>query len=69
MAYLVDLIATVLAADLLGASITGRFVSVGRGGGKNVSHVKRPLIRTALAVAAVFIAFFVAWDIRRKLGN
>ncbi len=69
MPYFVDLIATVFAGDLLAASITGRFVSVGRGGGKNVSHVKRPFIRTALAVAAVWIAFFVAWDIRRKLGN
>jgi len=67
--YLFDLIATLVASDLLAASITGRFVSVGRGSGKNVTHVKRPFIRVALAAAAACIVFFVVWDVRRKLGN
>jgi hypothetical protein len=67
--YALDVMGTVFAADLVAASLTGRFISVGRGGGKNITIVKRPLVRVALAVVALCIVFFVVIDLRRKFGR
>jgi hypothetical protein len=59
------IVGAVSAADLLAASLTGKLVSIGRGGGKNLRRSKTPWF---LAVTALAILVLVAIDVQHRLG-
>jgi hypothetical protein len=66
--FVLDILAVVAASDLVHAAISGRYVSIGRGGTKKVTPVKSARVRTILAVLASVILGFVVWDVKKKLG-
>ena len=63
--FFLDMVGAVFAADLVAASLTGKFIPIGRGGGKS----KNPLVRLALAVTALGILVLVAIAVQHKLGG
>jgi hypothetical protein len=44
--FFLDIVGAVFAADLVAASLTGKFISIGRGG-ESTTPVQSPLIRLA----------------------
>jgi len=63
------MVGAVFAADLVAASLTGKFIPIGRGGGKSITPVQNPLVRLALAVTGLGILVLVAIDVQHKLGG
>jgi hypothetical protein len=59
----------VFAADLVAASLTGKFIPIGRGGREKITPVQNPLVRLALAVTGLGILVLVAIDVQHKLGK
>jgi hypothetical protein len=62
-----DIVGAVSAADLLAASLTGKLVSIGRGG--KITPVQNPLVRLALAVTGMGILVLLAIDAQHRLGT
>ena len=69
MTYWVDVIGFVLASDLLATSITGKFVSVGRGGGKSSTPIKSFRLRLVLFLAAYCLVSVGVWHLRSALAK
>ena len=69
MGYWVDVIGFVLASDLLAASITGKFVSIGRGGGKATIPIKSFRLKLVLFLAACCLVGLGVWHLRSILGK
>jgi hypothetical protein len=69
MTYWVDVIGFVLASDLFAASITGKFVSVGRGGGKSSTPIRSFRLRLALFLAAFCLVGVGVWHLRSVLAK
>ena len=67
MGYWVDVIGFVLASDLLAASITGKFVSIGRGGGKATIPIKSFRLKLVLFLAACCLVGVGVWHLRSIL--
>jgi hypothetical protein len=63
------MVGAVFAADLVAASLTGKFIPIGRGGGKSTTPVENPLIRLALAVLGLGILVLAAIDVPYKPGT
>jgi uncharacterized membrane protein YoaK (UPF0700 family) len=69
MSYWIDAVAFVLASDLFAASITGKFVSVGRGGGRNTTYISSTWLKLALFSLASLLTGAIIWHLRKALGN
>jgi len=69
MGYWVDVIGFVLASDLLAASITGKFVSIGRGGGKASTPIKSFRLKLVLFLTTCCLVGVGVWHLRSILGK
>jgi len=69
MSYWVDVMGFVLASDLFAASITGQFVSVGRGGGKKSTPIRSFRLKLVLFLAACCLVGVGVWHLRSVLGK
>ena len=68
MDFRFDVIGFVMVSGLFAASLTGQWVSHGRGGGKKVTLVRSRKLRSLFFLVATIGLVALVWDLKRKLG-
>ena len=67
MDYWIDVVGFLVASSSLSASLTGRLVSVGRGGANKVTIFRSTFARIVLFLVAVIVVAAIIIDIKRKI--